>query len=118
MRSTYGVNIAEKDDPFIALGERGQRSMVLAARPYAFLVDVFPWLRYIPEWFPGASFKRTAALWRKHTMDMVNLPFDVTMRDLVSSAPLIISLIFTNATLEGSKTCEPFDDIRGNETSE
>ncbi|KAF5343052.1 hypothetical protein D9758_011136 [Tetrapyrgos nigripes] len=31
--------------------------------PGEFLVDVFPWLRYIPSWVPGAGWKKKAAEW-------------------------------------------------------
>ncbi|TDL15533.1 cytochrome P450 [Rickenella mellea] len=31
--------------------------------PGAFLVDVLPWLQYIPSWIPGAGWKKKAAKW-------------------------------------------------------
>jgi hypothetical protein len=32
-------------------------------------------VQYIPDWFPGATFKRTAAQWRKDVDRMVEEPF-------------------------------------------
>jgi len=32
-------------------------------------------VKYIPEGFPGATFKRQARIWRKYITDMVDLPF-------------------------------------------
>ena len=40
--------------------------------PGAFLVDIIPILKYVPEWFPGANFQRKAAMMRKHTAIMCN----------------------------------------------
>jgi hypothetical protein len=34
--------------------------MVSAARPGAYFVDFLLFLKYVPEWFPGADFKRVA----------------------------------------------------------
>ncbi|EEB96705.1 hypothetical protein MPER_04116, partial [Moniliophthora perniciosa FA553] len=43
-----------------------------------FVVDSLPWLKYIPDWFPGAGFKRKAKEWRKLYDNMANIPFEVT----------------------------------------
>ncbi|KAI5899995.1 cytochrome P450 [Schizophyllum commune H4-8] len=48
------------DDEFVRVAEEAQLAMVSAARPGAYLVDIFPILKYVPEWFPGARFKRVA----------------------------------------------------------
>ncbi|KAL1659902.1 cytochrome P450 [Schizophyllum commune] len=48
------------DDNFVRIAEEAQLAMVSAARPGAYLVDIFPILKYVPEWFPGAHFKRVA----------------------------------------------------------
>ncbi|KAJ7151361.1 cytochrome P450 [Mycena crocata] len=52
-----GYPITENDE-FVRIAEAAQLAMVSAARPGAFLVDLIPILKYIPEWFPGASFKK------------------------------------------------------------
>ncbi|CAE6410773.1 unnamed protein product [Rhizoctonia solani] len=31
-----------------------------------FLVNLIPWLQYVPEWLPGAGWKRIARDWREH----------------------------------------------------
>ena len=40
-------------------------------------------VRYLPKWFPGASFHREAEAYRKVLNDMVNVPFDIVKRQLV-----------------------------------
>jgi len=39
-------------------------------------VDIFPFLRHIPAWFPGASFKRLAAEWKVAIERAANVPYE------------------------------------------
>ncbi|KAJ2903227.1 hypothetical protein MKZ38_010263 [Zalerion maritima] len=47
-----------------------------AAVPGTFLVDVMPWLRYLPGWFPGAEFKGTSRKWGKELRDVTEMPYE------------------------------------------
>ncbi|KAJ6472340.1 family 64 cytochrome P450 [Mycena vitilis] len=44
--------------------------------------DSFPILKHIPEWFPGAAFKRQAKEWRKLAHAMRDVPFAETKRQM------------------------------------
>lgn len=44
-------------------------------------------MRYVPEWFPGATFKRKGKEWYKASKEMVNAPFEVTKDKIVSLYP-------------------------------
>ncbi|KAF8208093.1 cytochrome P450 [Mycena galopus ATCC 62051] len=52
-----------------------QLAMVSAARPGAYLVDLLPILKYVPEWFPGASFQTVAREGRELSEELQNKPF-------------------------------------------
>ncbi|KAJ7722349.1 cytochrome P450 [Mycena metata] len=71
----YGIEVLPVDDPYIMMAEEGVKAAeaVIAGR---FLVDTFPILRFIPEWFPGAGFKRQAKEWRKVGHAMRDGAFD------------------------------------------
>ncbi|KAJ3965802.1 cytochrome P450 [Lentinula raphanica] len=71
----YGIHIEHKDDPNIAAAERMMAVLSAAGIPGAFLVDVFPILKYVPYWFPGASFKRKAREWNGIQSATVTPPF-------------------------------------------
>ncbi|KAL0958150.1 hypothetical protein HGRIS_000317 [Hohenbuehelia grisea] len=73
----YGLDIQAADDPYIRLAEAAQHPLMIAAVPGAFLVDTIPWLKYVPAWFPGASFRRKAREWRKLVEQMCEKPFRV-----------------------------------------
>ncbi|EJC97587.1 cytochrome P450 [Fomitiporia mediterranea MF3/22] len=58
LKMSYGYQVAERDDPYVALGNRGLDAFTEAEG--FFLVNAFPWLKYLPDWFPGARFKEIA----------------------------------------------------------
>ncbi|KAF8983950.1 cytochrome P450 [Cyathus striatus] len=72
----YGINIERTNDPFIKLEEEAIRTLAIASVPGAFLVDIIPALKYVPEWFPGAGFKRTAREWKKLALASRDVPFE------------------------------------------
>ncbi|KAJ7587011.1 cytochrome P450 [Mycena floridula] len=59
MNIAFGYQPGENDE-FVRIAEEAQLAMVSAARPGAYLVDSLPFLKFVPEWFPGADFKRVA----------------------------------------------------------
>ncbi|EJC99663.1 CyP450 monooxygenase [Fomitiporia mediterranea MF3/22] len=68
LKMTYGYQVAERDDPYVALGIKGLDAFAEAEG--LFLVNAFPWLRYLPDWFPGAQFKKIAKEGLKNSLDM------------------------------------------------
>ncbi|TFK48755.1 cytochrome P450 [Heliocybe sulcata] len=61
LRVTYGYSPWESGDPLVELVDKVMLHFSIMTAPKAFLVDIFPILKYIPAWFPGARFKRLAA---------------------------------------------------------
>jgi hypothetical protein len=53
-------------------------------------------VKYLPDWFPGAEFKRTAAAWRKTMIDAVNTPFDFVKWQMAqrTNKPSYVSKLF------------------------
>ncbi|KAF8626921.1 hypothetical protein AX17_006422 [Amanita inopinata Kibby_2008] len=72
---TYGLDTLPENDPYIKLVEKGVRPVLHAAIPGTFLVDALPALKYVPEWMPGAGFKKKARVWRSYANDMVEEPY-------------------------------------------
>jgi len=48
------------------------------------MVDLFPSLKYVPEWMPGAGFKTKAKEWRKLSQAMINVPYNMVKEKFVS----------------------------------
>lgn len=83
-----------ESDKFYAASEAAMDSAAAALLPGAFLVDAFPSrayavrncpdapfdvrfpaVKYVPEWFPGAGFKKFAKTAKKHLDKLADLPF-------------------------------------------
>ena len=58
MKIGYGIAVQESDDPYISIAEEVLSSFAEVGIPGAFLVDLFPILKYVPSWFPGAGFQK------------------------------------------------------------
>ncbi|CAK5282463.1 unnamed protein product [Mycena citricolor] len=72
MSTTYGITIAKENDFYVDLAHAALRTLSVAGVTGTFWVDFFPALQHIPEWFPGAKFKRDGAVWRKMARQMVD----------------------------------------------
>ncbi|KAJ1301075.1 hypothetical protein OPQ81_003493 [Rhizoctonia solani] len=81
MRITYGYSVTGTNDPYIKLADDALKSLVIGVmgnHP----VDTYPFLRYLPAWFPGMGFKRQALEARKISKRLANEPFDWTLKAL------------------------------------
>ncbi|KAF8142815.1 cytochrome P450 [Mycena galopus ATCC 62051] len=83
MSMAYGIDVLPSDDPYVALSEKSVHSLVVALVE-RYLVDMFPALKYVPKWFPGADFKRKAEEWKKLARAMVDVPYTETKRQVDS----------------------------------
>ncbi|TFK28471.1 cytochrome P450 [Coprinopsis marcescibilis] len=72
---TYGRSVKSHNDPHLRVTEAAINAASYAGTPGAFLVDIFPPLRYLPEWLPGAGFKRKARAWKSLMEEMRDRPF-------------------------------------------
>jgi len=76
LKIAYGYTIEPHGiDPLVALAEKSFKEFGKAAVPGAWVVDMVQFLRYLPDWFPGAGFKRTARQWRATLTDLTERPY-------------------------------------------
>ncbi|KAJ4485859.1 cytochrome P450 [Lentinula aciculospora] len=101
MNVTYGIEIQDKEDHYIIVAENALDGMAKAANPGAFLVDIFPILKYVPSWMPGAGFKRKAACWRKSVLQMRDAPFEAVTKAMKQGfvMPSFVSNLLTDLEL-------------------
>ncbi|GJJ06884.1 hypothetical protein Clacol_001080 [Clathrus columnatus] len=94
MELTYGIKVKPKDDPFIRTAEIVLGAAGETAAPGAFLVDIFPFMRYIPDWIPGATFQKKAKFWRYHSLRMNKEPYEIAKKafESGSSQPSMVAL--------------------------
>ncbi|QRV76457.1 cytochrome P450 family protein [Ceratobasidium sp. AG-Ba] len=74
IKLTFGYDIKDQDDYFLNLAQKAVDMFSIATTPGMFLVDVFPWLKYLP-WAP---FKTKAQEWRQLLVDFREQPLEYT----------------------------------------
>ncbi|KAJ7247278.1 cytochrome P450 [Mycena rebaudengoi] len=84
MSIAYGIQVLPTSDPYIELVEKAMHTFSLAAVRGRYLVDYIPALKYVPDWFPGAGFKRQAKEWKKLTQAAVETPFAEAKRNIAT----------------------------------
>ncbi|KAG8870886.1 hypothetical protein FRB97_009270 [Tulasnella sp. 331] len=91
---TYG-DITDGETDLVNLAVANVKNFASSLSGYT--VDFLPWLIYLPDWFPGAQFKRDAAEFRKTAHDTVWKGFNMVKRQAASdTAPNC----FVSAALE------------------
>lgn len=63
--SVYGYQLESAQDPFVVYATKFSENLGKALSHSNFLVNTLPWLAYVPQWFPGANFKKVARKWRE-----------------------------------------------------
>jgi hypothetical protein len=85
MKIAYGIDVQESNDPYISLAEDALEGISQAAVLGAFWVDLFPILKYVPSWFPGAGFQKKAAHWREVNAALTEKPFRYVKEQVVGN---------------------------------
>ena len=83
MNIAYGIDVQESNDPYIRVAEEAMKGVSEAGIPGTFWVDLFPMLKYVPSWFPGAGFQKKAAHWRELNKALIETPFRYVKEQLV-----------------------------------
>jgi hypothetical protein len=100
---TYSINARPYNDPYIKIAEEAIGAMAELMIPGAFLVDIIPILKYVPEWFPGAKFQSKAAMIRKHAARIRNTTFAATEESMVCDSPFLGFLLDDTYTFSGQQ---------------
>ncbi|CAL1703516.1 unnamed protein product [Somion occarium] len=62
MKMMYGIEVQDSRHEEVVTAEQAMSKFAEAGQPGRWLVDMFSPLKYVPEWFPGAQFKKLASL--------------------------------------------------------
>ncbi|KAI5120037.1 hypothetical protein M0805_004665 [Coniferiporia weirii] len=102
MKVAYGYKVLDRNDPYVELADRASRSVT--GMEQFFVINVFPWLRHLPGWFPGTSHKLIEQSRLLSTAVMYE-PYEMTKRKIYegSAEPSMTSkLIEANSTADGT----------------
>ncbi|KAI0028090.1 cytochrome P450 [Vararia minispora EC-137] len=94
LKIAYDYTTQEDDDPFVKAADLVLEQFSATTAPGAFLVDLVPPLRYLPDWFPGTGFKRFARICKKEMDKMIDEPMQWARRHQTDHAdrPTFVSM--------------------------
>ncbi|KAF8987177.1 cytochrome P450 [Cyathus striatus] len=112
----YGIKVKPINDPHVEFSKAALGEGLKAGTPGNYLVDVIPALLHLPEWFPGAGFKREAKVWYSLSQEFKNRPFEQGRQELaagtnLSQSFLSMSLDELSGTKEDESTLEVIKDV-------
>ncbi|THU92071.1 cytochrome P450 [Dendrothele bispora CBS 962.96] len=76
LRIVYGMSTQEELENYVELAHLASESLNATMNHCgSFFVDYLPCLKYMPAWFPGASFKQKANTWAPMVSNLINAPW-------------------------------------------
>ncbi|KAI0641995.1 cytochrome P450 [Trametes meyenii] len=88
----YGVNVTREDDERIQIMDAAMESVRLST-PGGFTVEMVPWLRYVPGWFPGAGFQKIFATCKVANDHLRHTLFDGAKQSISEQADAILCVV-------------------------
>ncbi|KIJ61617.1 hypothetical protein HYDPIDRAFT_115784 [Hydnomerulius pinastri MD-312] len=85
---SHGYEVRDANDPYLKTAEDAVLYFSLTTSAEPFLVDIFPFLRYLPSWFPGASFHKIAQAGHDALQEMADNPYDTVKAQVADGTAL------------------------------
>lgn len=104
MEAMYGYTVLPKDDPFQELAEETVNALTALTYPSAAVVNVIPFLRFLPTWFPGADFHRVARETKDKLNKLLDSPYTYVQDNLVGTIQ-IVSPNYNSNMFQGRRNC-------------
>jgi hypothetical protein len=83
LRISHGYRPKTENDSLVRVADEATDQLNILLSPGLFAVDFLPWLRFIPEWFPGGGFHKTAREWRQTLIDMTDKSYEYVIDQMV-----------------------------------
>lgn len=103
----YGYEVKSEGDKFLSMAEETIWLLSNRISPSAdiWLVDVLPFLKYIPTWVPGMGFKRNAIKWKAQIEEFVNQPFEFAQENIVRIMSCLMNGVSSSHRLAEIRHC-------------
>ena len=84
LKLSHGYEVREGADPIVDLVDTATEQFAETTTPGRYLVDVFPILRFVPTWFPGAKFHKIIKSYHETLQNMADIPHEFVKARMVS----------------------------------
>ncbi|KAI0642611.1 CyP450 monooxygenase [Trametes meyenii] len=111
MDVAYGIQVAEENDPYIALARRSAAVFTDIVIPGKYLAEVIPLLKHLPSWFPGAASKRDIRRRGADVSPLRDMPYEATLAAMSrgdARSSIVASMI--DRAIRGGKVMSPDED--------
>ncbi|KAI4106153.1 MAG: hypothetical protein LQ339_003150 [Xanthoria mediterranea] len=101
LKICYGYSVERKGpDPLDELIERAMDNLSRAFVPLSWAIDVVPAIEYLPDWFPGTSYRKTARAWKATNEAAAELPYSFVKQQMALKAhrPCYVSDLLEQTT--------------------
>ncbi|KAF8069228.1 cytochrome P450 [Lyophyllum atratum] len=98
LRFAYGHKVENDDDFLVPLSEKIMVITGKVVSPNRYVIDTFPFLNNLPEWFPGTGFKQVAKRYKVLLDQLIETPFLKVKADMRNGTA---EPSFTSYHLEG-----------------
>ncbi|KIJ31590.1 hypothetical protein M422DRAFT_185753 [Sphaerobolus stellatus SS14] len=105
----YGIETQPEKDPYVETAQEVVYSIIEAGTPGKFLVDIWPWMKYIPACIPGAGFQRKVARRRRRSIDLLELPFEESKKRMNDGNVDVCFVSSRLSEIESDTTMCPYD---------
>ncbi|KAF5336271.1 hypothetical protein D9758_016055 [Tetrapyrgos nigripes] len=108
LSTAYGIDVQTENDPYVNVSEKAVYAITRAGNIPSYLVDQIPALKYVPEWFPGGTFKKQAREWREYANATPTLPLKFVKDSMAAGTAKssIASRLISAMDEEGNRTPE------------
>ncbi|KAI0343875.1 cytochrome P450 [Trametopsis cervina] len=100
LQAIYGYRAESHEDAFLTLGMEcvDILSNEIASGGGIWPVDIFPFLRHLPLWAPGAGFLRKAIVWRAKMQEFVDKPYELVKERMRegTAVPCFVTTLLTD----------------------
>ncbi|OJT13611.1 O-methylsterigmatocystin oxidoreductase [Trametes pubescens] len=112
LKLVYGIDIVDEDDERIVIPHAALET-TRRSTPASFAVDLFPILRHVPSWFPGAGFQKVFAECKVANDYLKHAPFDEAKEALErgDSRPCIVADMLARAKMNSTDSTDLSDEM-------
>ncbi|KAG9091821.1 hypothetical protein FS749_016223 [Ceratobasidium sp. UAMH 11750] len=112
--SAYGRKIESRNDPFLLEAKIAVENLTRACLASNFMVNSFPVLNRLPDWFPGTGWKKTAKEWREQAKNAVNRPYNWAKNEMdkTTHEPSMVESMLGQAEQLGVEPSEVDDFVK------
>ncbi|KAF8165778.1 cytochrome P450 [Crassisporium funariophilum] len=105
LKVAYGYQVAGIDDLLVKIIEEGFQLSASLGVPGKYWVEFFPFLRFLPDWFPGAGFKRVAKRAGQEMSRVEQIPFEWAKKQ-IAEGDYVESFTSKHLCLDGGRFAE------------